>query len=248
MLTEAELVAIAANRRPIAVDDRTALFEDQSILYDLVFNDIDPDNDRLTITSINVPSNVNALVTIENNFIRITPKPDWSGNFSFSYTISDGKRGFSSADVAIEVRSVNDAPVTGDAAVSLNEDSPRVFTLADFPFSDPSDLNSLAAVVFCALPARGVLTLDGVAVVPDAPISAADIAAGKLVYTPFANLNGVDNLSFKVIDDGGTENGGVNTSAAATLTLNVTPVVDPPIAVNDHSTTPTRRSGRGFGR
>ena len=43
-------------------------------------------------------------------------------------------------------------------------------------------------------------------------MSAADIAAGKLVFTPAANANGAGyaSFTFQVQDDGGTANGGVD--------------------------------------
>src|SRR5262249_49466717 len=63
-------------------------------------------------------------------------------------------------------------------------------------------------------------------------ISAQDIADHKLVFTPAADANGTASFSFKVEDDGGTANGGADTSSAATMTINVTAVNDPPATSN----------------
>src|SRR5205814_1933863 len=58
-------------------------------------------------------------------------------------------------------------------------------------------------------------------------------ANGTLTYTPAANANGSATVTVQMHDDGGTANGGVDTSAAQTFTITVTPVNDAPVAVND---------------
>ncbi len=46
-------------------------------------------------------------------------------------------------------------------------------------------------------------------------MSAADVAAGNLVFTPAASTHGAGyaSFTFQVQDDGGTANGGVDTSS-----------------------------------
>ena len=51
---------------------------------------------------------------------------------------------------------------------------------------------------------------------------------GTLTYTPAANASGVTNVTVTPRDDGGTANGGVDTGAAASLTVTVAPVNDAP--------------------
>src|SRR5439155_272457 len=81
------------------------------------------------------------------------------------------------------------------------------------------------------LPTAGTLTLSGGAVTAGQFISATDITAGKLVFTPAANANGTGyaSLTFQVQDNGGTGNGGVDTDQSPnTITINVTSVNDAP--------------------
>ena len=54
-------------------------------------------------------------------------------------------------------------------------------------------------------------------------------SAGVLSYTPAADASGVATISVVAMDDGGTANGGIDTSAAQTFTITVTPVNDPPV-------------------
>src|SRR5207248_1646229 len=71
-------------------------------------------------------------------------------------------------------------------------------------------------------------------------VSAADLSSGKLVFRPAANANGTPYSSFKfsVQDNGGTANGGVDTSTnEATQTINVRSVNDAPAGVDKTVTT-----------
>ncbi|MCC2958935.1 VCBS domain-containing protein [Massilia sp. IC2-278] len=137
------------------------------------------------------------------------------------------------ASTVIHITPVNDAPVGLDGAVSLDEDSAYTLRLQDFGYTD-AEGHALAGVKIATLPATGSLTLDGVALTAGQEVSAADIAAGKLVYRPVANANDGQNppaptLTFQVRDAGGTANGGADLDATPnTLTLNVVPVNDLP--------------------
>jgi large repetitive protein len=57
------------------------------------------------------------------------------------------------------------------------------------------------------------------------PVVAAD---GTLTYTPVADANGVATVTVTAHDDGGTSNGGVDTSPPQTFTITVDPVDDAP--------------------
>src|SRR5690606_3670266 len=124
--------------------------------------------------------------------------------------------------MTVNVTSVNDAPSGTDKTVTTLEDTGYAFTAADFGFSDSADGNALAAVRIVTLPGAGVLALNGVAVSAGQTVSAADIGAGTLVYTPAANALGAGHatFTFRVQDDGGTSNGGVDLDASAnTITV-----------------------------
>jgi hypothetical protein len=79
-----------------------------------------------------------------------------------------------------------------------------------------------------------VLALSGTPVTAGQVVPAASI--GSLTWAPVANSNGVAlaSFTFQVQDDGGTANGGIDLdSSPNTITLDVTPVNDPPVAVDD---------------
>jgi len=133
------------------------------------------------------------------------------------------------------VTSVNDAPIGANKSVDTNEDSTYTFNRDDFGFSsgfsDSKDnpANTFVKVVITDLPASGTLLLNGSPVAANDSISIRDIYDGKLKFVPATNSNGAVNLLFRVQDDGGTANGGVDTSVLKyTVTINIAPVNDPP--------------------
>jgi VCBS repeat-containing protein len=138
----------------------------------------------------------------------------------------------------LNVTPVNDAPAGTTGAVTILEDAPRTLAAADFGFTD-TEGHAFAGVVVSSLATAGTLRLNGVPVTAGQFVTAADLAAGLLVFTPAANANGVDyaRFTFAVRDAGGTANGGVDTDATPnTLTLNVTPVNDAPSGLNGSTT------------
>ena len=116
--------------------------------------------------------------------------------------------------ITINVTSVNDAPAGANTTVTTLEDTRVHLRGGGLRLHDAIDApaNALAAVKITTLPAAGTLTLNGVAVTAGQFVSAADIAAGNLVFTPAANANGAGyaSFTFQVQDDGGTANGGVD--------------------------------------
>ena len=139
--------------------------------------------------------------------------------------------------LTVDVTSINDAPAGADNTVTTLEDTPYTFAAVDFGFNDPNDspANALSAVKITTIPGVGSLTLSGVAVTAGQTVSAANIAAANLKFSPVANANGAAyaTFTFQVQDNGGTADGGVDLDASAnTMTVAVTGVNDEPVASN----------------
>ena len=195
--------------------------------------------------------------------IRMLPSGDLNGTLSTAITfcawdMSSGTQGsyFGTAiyggaeasfalsaatnSASLVVTAVNDAPSGADNTLTTNEDTPWVFAATDFGFSDAKDTpaNAFSAVRISSLATAGSLTLSGTAVTVGQSISVADIIAGRLVFTPVANTNGTASFTFRVQDNGGTVNGGVDLDPTAkTITFNVTAVNDAPTGANKTLTT-----------
>jgi len=126
----------------------------------------------------------------------------------------------------IAVNAVNQAPsFTAGSDQTVNEDSGAA-SIANWAtsISPGPDNESSQTVSF------QVTSNDNPSLFSAAP---AVSSSGTLTFTPGANRNGVANLTVVAKDNGGTANGGSDTSPGQTLTITVNPVNDPPNAVND---------------
>lgn len=126
----------------------------------------------------------------------------------------------------------NAAPEGADATLTIGEDTPRALSVIDFGFAD-TDGDALFAVWITSLPAAGMLTLNGAAVVVGQSVTAAQLAANQLVFTPAADADGLGAaaFTFQVQDDGSTAYGGQDIDQSAnTLTFDVTAINDAPMA------------------
>ncbi len=122
--------------------------------------------------------------------------------------------------------SINDEPSGADNTVTTAANTTYTFTVKDFNFSDPKDIpsNNLLAVKITTLPTNGSLTNKGISVNAGDSISATDITAGNLQFTPATDTKGLNyaNFTFQVQDDGGTANGGIDLDQTPnTITIDV---------------------------
>ncbi|WP_410500124.1 retention module-containing protein [Chitinibacter sp. S2-10] len=123
--TLAEPSQAQLNQPPDAIDDNSTNAENDALTtkegqalninpLSLLANDTDPDNDTLTI--ISVQDAVNGTVSLIDGKIVFTPNDKYNGPASFTYTISDGQGGTDTATVNITVTPVNEPPsITTDA-------------------------------------------------------------------------------------------------------------------------------------
>ena len=101
----------------------------------------------------------------------------------------------------------------------------HTFQAGDFNFADSDTGDVLTNVRVVTLPLVGSLALDGVSVAANQVVTATDIAANKLTFTPVAKANGTGYASFTFKVNDSTD----DSSSAYTMTVDVT-------AVNDKAT------------
>lgn len=230
------LPAVALAAAPDAVDDPSlSVSEDASATsLDVLANDSDPDSDPMSIVDATDPAH--GATSTDGSTVSYTPDPDYAGIDTFEYTIDDGNLGTDTATVTVTVDPINDAPSGADGTASTPEDTPHVFASSDFAFSDPNDspADSLLAVTVTTIPGPGVLTNDGAVMSDGESVSATDIDAGKLVFTPAGNANGAaySSFTFQVRDDGG---GADLDPTPDTITIDVNGVNDPRPALTPRS-------------
>ena len=112
---------------------------------------------------------------------------------------------------------VNTAPTSADATVTTAQGTEYVFSAEDFPFEDADAADVLSSVTVVTLPAVGSLELDGVAVTAGGAVTAAQLAADDLVFTPAAGGSGSPYATFTFRVSDGTD----ASASAHTMTINV---------------------------
>src|SRR5207248_3022279 len=125
--------------------------------------------------------------------VTYVPNGNYNGSDSFNFKVNDGTvDSASAATVSITVTSVNDAPQGANNTVSTLEDTALTLHAAAFGFTDVNDVpaNLFAAVEITTLPGAGSLELAGAPVTAGQFVSAADLLANKLKFTPALNANG----------------------------------------------------------
>lgn len=116
------ILVTATNTAPVANDMQRNVQEDgtTSFLADVQ----DTNDDSLVIELISQAENGN--VQVQGTIFTYTPSPNFNGNDTFTYRVSDGQLSSNDASVVINVSAVNDVPVANDdnfnfAAVSDNQ-------------------------------------------------------------------------------------------------------------------------------
>jgi len=121
---------MSRNQSPDARNDTLAATEDNRLVVSasqLLANDRDSDGDRMRITSVGCASNCRVSIDCNGNVV-IIPAANFSGVATFQYTISDGRGGFDTATVSVNVGAVADAASlsvsnahgTANTAIALN--------------------------------------------------------------------------------------------------------------------------------
>lgn len=212
--TDTAIVTVTVNPvndAPDAVNDSDVTDEDTAVTVDLLANDTDVDGDTLTVTGATVPAEQGTLVDNGDGTVTFTPAPDFNGDATISYEISDGNGGTDSAVHVITVEGVQDAPDANDDTAETDEDTPVTIDVLD----NDSDPDGDPLTVTEATSPNGTVEIN-----PD----------GTITFTPDENFNGETTISYTVTDPDGNED-------TATVTVTVASVNDAPDAVNDSDTT-----------
>lgn len=98
------------NDNPLAEDDLVLTDEDVPVDIVAMSNDVDEDNDELSILSVTDPSNGSVRISNAGKIMTYYPSNNFYGTDEFQYKISDGSLS-DTATVRVVVESVNDSPV-----------------------------------------------------------------------------------------------------------------------------------------
>jgi VCBS repeat-containing protein len=250
--TTFSVTVVAINDPPTSGNNTVTANEDQYYYFklaDFPFNDVDspaglnrvridslPENGKLyrygqPISSAPLVVYRNDVTT--NNFRFLADPNDYGTAYTdFEFTVSDGQDyAASPSTMTVDVAPQNDPPTGGSSTITTLEDTPYTFVVDDFPFTDIDEGDEFEGIRTFGTPAKGDLKLDGESVGAVQAISREDIADGKLIYHPALNGNGspYTYIPYQVFD-------GDAYSTTNNVSVNVTPVNDPPTVVDDSFT------------
>ncbi|MCJ8274406.1 MAG: Ig-like domain-containing protein, partial [Psychrosphaera sp.] len=115
------VTVVAVNDSPVAFADTASTPEDTAVVINVLANDSDIDGDSLTVTSA---SAINGIVTtLPDQTLSYLPNPNFDGNDTINYTISDNNGGFASSTVSVTVTGVNSPPVAVADVATTTEDT-----------------------------------------------------------------------------------------------------------------------------
>lgn len=207
------------NDDPIAVDDEVTTDEDVAVNIPILANDIDVDDPLVLsmVTIVDLPTEGTLVVNTTSGKVIYTPDLNFFGHDSFTYKIKDVCGCFSNvATVSITVNPVNDAPVAVPDFATTPEDVPVLIDVLSNDTDVDSPLSG-ATLTLVSGPSHGTAVLQS--------------PAEGFLYTPDPDYFGGDSFTYTVTDPGGA------VSAPGLVTITVTPVNDPPVAVDDAATT-----------
>jgi hypothetical protein len=223
-LPAGEPVLPICNTPPTANPATASTLEDHSVT--VTMSGSDPDAQPLTFTILTPPAHgslgpvINPTPTSAQ--VVYTPNADYNGTDSFTFLVDDGNGGTATGTATITITAVNDAPsfnVGTSPQTSLEDGGPQfVSPWISGISAGPADEASQHVTFQITSNSNAALFSAGPSVTP----------SGALTYTAAPNANGSATLTVVAHDDGGTANGGVDTSASQTFTINITAVNDAP--------------------
>ncbi|MFW1024775.1 tandem-95 repeat protein [Vibrio parahaemolyticus] len=159
--------------------------------------------------TFSVSGNSNVLVSIENGIATISPTADWNGSETLTFTATDPSGESVSQTVNFTVAPVAD--IVADKATVV-EDTPTIINvLGNDTFEGGGKVVSLDANNG---PVNGSVSVN-----PD----------GSVTYTPNDNYHGIDSFTY-IVTSGGV-------SESTTVSVDVTPENDAPVAKDDTAIT-----------
>ena len=208
---------VPPNVAPVAADDGYTTNENQTLnvaASGVLANDTDANGNPLTAALVSGVASGTLTLQADGSFSYV-PAPGFFGSVTFTYQASDGAASSNTATVTITVNAVDDPPVAQADSYTTAEDTP-LSVGSNGVLGNDSDPEgaALTAAVVRNVP-NGSLLLN---------------SNGSFGYAPPNNFNGTTSFTYSASD-------GVTQSAAATVTISVTPVNDPPFATNSPETT-----------
>ena len=198
--TTVTVTVTPVNDPPVGADVTASVAEDAVLSGTLPGTD--PDGDALVFALATAPASGIAVINADGSY-SYTPNPDFNGQDSFTFTVSDGVAPPQTYTVTVTVTPVDDAPVANPSPLVVTEDTPATGALNAY---DPD--GGALTYALTTPPAGGTVSIN-----PD----------GTYTYTPNLNFNGPDSFEITITDSSGA-------TLVVPIRFTVSPVDDAPVA------------------
>ena len=193
------VTVVNVNEPPEAEDDEAVTDEEQAVTVDVLANDADPDGDALRVESVSAA--LHGTTAVAGGGVMYAPEANFAGTDRFTYVVSDGNGGSSTAAVEVTVLPVNDAPVAvGVIPDQMLDEAGEETTVELGPFFQDGDGDALTyrasssdPSVAAAAVSRATLTLVPVEY-GDATVTVTAEDAGGLTATQTFTVGVSDRL------------------------------------------------------
>ncbi|QHS63670.1 Ig-like domain-containing protein [Chitinophaga agri] len=211
-ITVTPVVTPPVNNPPTGTGDSQTTNQDTPVNGTVTGTDVD--GDALTFTKATDPTNGTVIVNANGTY-TYTPATGYIGNDSFTINIADGKGGSTTVTVNIAVTLVVTPPVNNPPTGFGDSKSTPEGTAVSGKVTGTDVDGDALTFMKATEPAHGTAVVN-----PD----------GTYTYTPATGYTGLDNFNITISDGkGGT--------ATVTVNINVMPVIQDPVAVNDRAET-----------
>jgi hypothetical protein len=169
----------------------------------------------LTIVGVSNPNHGGTVtVATGGQTLVYTPAANFFGEETFTYTVSDGADE-NVASVTVQVHPVNDPPTAVNDTFTIIEDAQNSsLAVLQNDLVAPDASTEKLIVKSVTQPQNGTVTIENTGLV--------------VRFTPAANFSGTSTFTYTIEDDGNPA-----LTSTATVTVNVTAVNDPPVAIPD---------------
>jgi YVTN family beta-propeller protein len=214
-LNTSTLDSVGLNLAPVAVADPSyTVAEDGSLTQPaaggVLTNDSDPE--AATMMAVLVSGTSGLTLNSDGSFSYVPPA-HFNGVATFTYKANDGVLDSNTVTATITVTGVNDVPSFTKGAnqsVSQGATAQSVSGWATAISAGPADESSQVIDFIVTNDFNSLFT-----------VQPAIDATGTLTYTPAAGATGIATVTVRIHDNGGTSNGGLDTSAAQTFLITV---------------------------
>lgn len=206
VVTVSDNSVLVSNQAPIAVDDEAATDLGQPIDIPVLNNDFDPDgeNSDLIVVFVSEPMGGTAKDENGDGVVTYTPSAGFTGTDFFTYVICDQGEPPLCDTAYVTIE------VTGDVAeidTTTAEETPVEICLEDY-----FDAFEITTVIIITQPDNGT--------------AGSSANANCVIYDPDVDFTGDDSFTIDVCDEN-------SSCVPININIEVTPVPDPPIAVDD---------------